>query len=184
MDDLKLLEDELERIMIEESKEFELKRKNDELAKTMTVKKVIIRDGTIANGLVFSDGTFACHTSFTKIVPKTFAEMLMYGGNCFLIAFFLENMKYFCSNNILSPYGLAEHLTSKKCGVNFKSNTMLEGNDIQKIAQTLKVAITVKTVRTNGIPIDDVTYDFGRPLKHVSLDLMDFAGGGHYIVNM
>lgn len=131
--------------------------------------------------MLFSDGSCSTITSMTPGIPKSIVEINMYGGLCFIIALFMENMEYFASRNIASPHALRQLLTC----VDFKKNTMLEGDDIKKIADFLKVRICVDLINTKTFVLDQQVFgDLYHALNPVSLDMMNFDGGGHYVVKM
>ena len=136
-------------------------------------------------GFVFGDGSFVSHTSIFETIPS-YDKTFTFGGLCFLIALFMENIQFFTSRNIVSPFALQEVLKKNRIGVNFESNSMLELDDIDKIALFLKVRIAVNSVNLGNMakfmPSTSVQGTTGVKLNPVTLDLMGGMGGGHYIV--
>jgi hypothetical protein len=130
-------------------------------------------------------GSIAGHTFVSERKP-TYFEAFTHGGLCFIVALFMENIDFFASMYIVSPYALLRHLERNNVGVNFKLNRMLESDDITKIANFLKVRIPVKSINmgvlANIFPAEEVLGGSRVEIGAVTLDMMGGQGGGHYIV--
>lgn len=159
-------------------------KKTDAKVVSLKPRRIVITEDDLEDidGLLFSDGTFASHTSVFERLPNYY-ETFANGGLCFLVALFMENIEYFAKRKIVSPYALQKFLETKT-DINFGTNSMLEGDDIAKISRALSVSITVRNTNTGGIEIEKQVFGGGEKLNAVQLDWMDMMGGGHFVVNM
>jgi flagellar biosynthesis GTPase FlhF len=162
-------------------------KERQEQKKTVHVSKNVITEEGFQPIpiLMFQDGSIAGHTFVSERKP-TYFEAFTYGGLCFIVALFMKNIDFFGSMRIVSPHALLTHLERNRVDVNFKSNRMLESDDITKIADFLKVRIPVKSINMGvlaNIFLEEEVLGGSRvELGAVTLDMMGGQGGGHYIV--
>ena len=168
----------------QELKEALEKSKDDEDSLKVVVSYI---EGYII--LRFSDGSCASITSVMRKMPRDILEVLIFGGNCALIALYMKNRRNFLSLfGIISPQGLIDRLRGS--GVNFEKNTMLEATDFEKIANFLNVSFTITCINA-GRAIEffpDQTFGRGFRLNPITNDLQmmegQSGGGGHYLIDM